>query len=183
MSLNDLLRAIGPMRSQIRATGVGDWALRRRRALNADLPLGFDPLLYLDVDTGGTRDPTVPPFRLGAYGYWDDHPLASRRWGKPAATATTAAALAARAAALWVQAPTGAIWYIAARLLARALDDGFDWIASLHRQGAQVAAWTLDADRPLQVALARRLTALGVDRIITNNAPRLARELGASAEY
>ena len=41
----------------------------------------------------------VPPLRQGAYGYWDDHPLAIRRWGEKADY------LAARAEALWAQAP------------------------------------------------------------------------------
>ena len=43
--------------------------------------------------------------------------------------------------------------------------------------GAQVTAWTLDADTPEQVALARRLAALGVDRITTNDAPALTQAL------
>jgi glycerophosphoryl diester phosphodiesterase len=169
--LGPLLRAIAPIKSQVRVSCVADWAIRRLRALDADLALGFDPLLYLDVDRGEKGDETTLPYRIGAYGYRDDHPLASRVWGPPADY------LAARAEALAVQVPTGVTWYLRASLLARALDDGFDWIAFLHARGALVAAWTLDAAQPHQVALARRLARLGVDRITTNDAPRLAEAL------
>ena len=107
---------------------------------------------------------------MGPYGYWDDHPLASRR-------GEAADYMAARAEALWAQAPPGVIWYIDAWLPDRAQEDGFDWIANLHARGAQVDAWTLDAHHPQQVALARRLAALGVDRITTNDAQALAQVL------
>jgi glycerophosphoryl diester phosphodiesterase len=175
--LNGLLRLIDPVKDKIRVTSVADWALRRLRALDDDLCLGFDPLLYLDVETGGHREKTIPPFRVGAYGYRDDHPLSSQLWGPPADYLT------ARAEALTTQVPGGLIWYISARLLARALDDGFDWIAYLHAAETQVDAWTLDADQPDQVALARQLVAAGVDRITTNDAPRLAKALGGGTEF
>jgi glycerophosphoryl diester phosphodiesterase len=68
-------------------------------------------------------------------------------------------------------------------LLAQALDDGFDWIADLHRRGALVDAWTLDPDRPEAVALAQRLAGLGVDRITSNNAPALAQVLDVAVVY
>ncbi len=44
-------------------------------------------------------------------------------------------------------------------------------------------AWTLDADQPEQVTLARRLVDAGIDRITTNDAPRLARALDIGAEF
>jgi hypothetical protein len=151
--------------------------VRHLRALDPDLPLGFDPLLYLDVGSEEDNERGAPPHREGAYGYLDEHPLSSRRWG------STADYLAARAEALWVQAPSGAVWYISAWLLGRALDDGFDWIADLKRRGAQIAAWTLDPDRPGHVALAQRLAGHGVDRITTNDAPALAQTLGIPVSY
>ena len=175
--LSRLAADLQPVKDRVRVTSPADWALRPLRAIDPDLALGFDPLLYLELDSGEAWDATLPPFRLGAYGYRDDHPLASRHWG-PAAHY-----LAARAEALWVQAPAGAIWYIDAWLLGQALDDGFDWIADLHARGAQVDAWTLDAHLPEQVALARRLTAQGVDRITTNDAPALAQVLDVSVAY
>src|SRR5919106_1634441 len=131
----------------------------------------------LQLDLGKNREPGIPPFRQGAYGYWDDHPLASRRWG------SAADYLAARAEALCAQVPTGMIWYIHAWLLGKGLDDGFDWIAYLHSYNAQVDAWTLDAHRPEHVALAQRLIAQGVDRITTNDAPALVQVLGVGVRY
>ena len=176
LTLARLVEALTPVRDRVRVTSVADWSLRYLHTLDPALPLGFDPLLYLDVrpDRG---TPPRPPLRQGAYGYWDDHPLATRRWG-PAADY-----LAARAEALWTQAPPGVIWYIHAGLLTRALDDGFDWIAHLHARGAQVDAWTLDADQPGHLDIARRLIAAGVDRITTNDAPALAAALGDHVAY
>ncbi len=169
--LSQLATDLEPVKSRVRVTGPADWALRRLRAIDPDLALGFDPLLYLELDSGKARGPARPPFQLGAYGYRDDHPLASRRSGEPADY------LEARAEALWVQVPGGAIWYIHGWLLGQALDDGFDWIAYLHARGAQVDAWTLDAHHPEEAALARRLAAQGIDRITSNDAPAMAQVL------
>ena len=77
--LSRLVTSLRPVKDRVRVTSPSDWALRRLRALDPDLPLGFDPLLYLQADLGNNREPGIPPFRQGAYGYWDDHPLASRR--------------------------------------------------------------------------------------------------------
>jgi glycerophosphoryl diester phosphodiesterase len=172
-ALANLVAALQPVKDRVRVTSVADWALRRLSTLDADLPLGFDPLLYLDVSPHETEEygVPVPPFRQGAYGYWDDHPLATRRWG------VTADYLAARAEALWAQSPPAGVWYIRARLLAQALADGFDWIAYLHARGAQVAAWTLNADCSSDVELAWRLATAGVDRITTDDPPALAQAL------
>jgi hypothetical protein len=191
--LNRLLQMVASVKRKVRVTSVADWALRRLRALDADLELGFDPLLYLEAEEPDEEllvdsDPSlpnkveepaepVPPFRMGAYGYWDDHPLATRRWG------TLAEYLAARAEALLAQVPPNGAWYIRASLLSRVLDDGFDWIAYLHARSALVDAWTLDVDKTGHLELARRLVSAGVDRITTNNAPRLAAALDGAVEF
>jgi glycerophosphoryl diester phosphodiesterase len=175
--LSQLVAGLQPVKERVRVTSPSDWALRRLHALDPGLALGFDPLLYLEIDYGEHSDPAVPPFRRGAYGYWDDHPLSTRRWG-PAADY-----LAARADALWIQAPPGAAWYIDAGLLAQALDDGFDWVAYLHDRGVEVDAWTLDAHRPKRAALARRLAAQEVDRITTNNAVALSQVLDVEVVF
>ena len=184
--LRDLLRAVEPVKERVRVTCGEDWVLRRLRALDPDLPLGFDPLLYLEIDADPAVSPEETPdplpFRVGAYGYRDDHPLALRVWGTPADY------LAARAETLAVLPPPGGVWYIHGSLLARVLDDGadevhpFDWIAYLHAQSAQVDVWTLDAGRPGHVELAHRLIAAGVDRITTNDAPRLSRALNEAGQ-
>jgi len=173
--LHALISVIEPVIGLVRVTSMADWALRRLRALAPDLALGFDPLLYLRPPAEEEHDASVPPLRIGAYGYADDHPLAGRVWGKPLEY------LMARAEALLVQAPPRCAWYIEAELLCRALDDGFDWIGFLHSQGSVVDGWTLDADRPTQLGAAQRLAAAGIDRITTNDAPALASALGLAA--
>jgi glycerophosphoryl diester phosphodiesterase len=175
--LSQLAADLQTVKDRVRVTSPADWALRRLHAIDPELPLGFDPLLYLEPDSDEEPDTTLPPFRRGAYGYRDDHPLATRRWGE------TADYLAARAETLWSQAPPNAIWYIYAGLLLQALDEGFDWIADLHQRGAQVDAWTLDPDRQGNVVLARQLAQQGVDRITTNDAPALAQALGIPVLY
>lgn len=173
--LSDLLRIIRPVRRRVRVTSVADWALRRLRVLDAGLALGFDPLLYLDVErppeAGDNHGPRIPPHHAGAYGYLDDHPLAADRWG------TAREYLTARAEGLAAQVSAGA-WYVRATLLARMLADGFDLIAWLHLHGIQAAAWTLNPAQPHHIALARRLSALGVDRITTDDPAGLAAAIG-----
>jgi glycerophosphoryl diester phosphodiesterase len=168
--LRSLLHHVAPVKAKVRVSCTADWAIRRLAALDDALPLGFDPLLYMDVERGDASKEAAPPLRTGAYGYLDEHPLALARWGAPGDY------LAARAEALWTQAPV-AVWYIRGALLARALDDGFDWIAWLHDQGALVVAWTLDASHAHQLDLARTLAKAGVDRITTNDADALAKAL------
>jgi glycerophosphoryl diester phosphodiesterase len=168
-----LLALIAPIRRQARVTSGADWELRELRRQDAGLALGFDPLLYFDLDDDEEDgEEERLPYRVGAYGYRDDHPLAGRRWGTPAAY------LVARAEALLAQAPAGGYWYVRGTCLERALADGFDWIAYLHGHDILVDAWTLDPSRPGDLALARGLVARGVDRITTNEAPRMAAALG-----
>ena len=170
-SLARLVDLVEPLRPRVRITSTADWVLRALGVLTPGLPLGFDPLAYLDVAKSGTSTFDKPPYRRGAHGYRDDHPMAATAWG------SAEGYLLARAETLWAQAPQGAAWYIRGAMLERALDDGYDWIAWLHARGALVDAWTLDAAHPRDVALARRLCDLGVDRITTNDAPALATRL------
>jgi glycerophosphoryl diester phosphodiesterase len=175
--LQALLEQIAPAKRIVRVSSAADWALRGLHLLDPALALGFDPLLYLDVETGQERPQAAPPLRIGSYGYWDDHPLAVRQWG------SSAEYLKARAEALLAQAPPGGVWYIRALLLARALEDGFDWTGYLQARGVQVAAWTLDIGKPGHLALSHRLIEAGVDRITTNNPPALAAALGHTVLY
>jgi len=75
--LIDLIAPLG--KRAIISTGA-DWQLRRLRALAPDLELGFDIGNNLDWRAPGELfDPRYPPWKCGAYGYWDDHPLAALR--------------------------------------------------------------------------------------------------------
>jgi glycerophosphoryl diester phosphodiesterase len=176
VALASLGRMVGPLGRRVRVSSTSDRDLRRLHELAPDLALGFDPLRHLDVDPGPGKAASRYLRRIGAYGYLDDHALAADRWG------TASEYLVARADALWAQAPVS-MWYIRATLLARMLADGFDWIADLHRRGAQVTAWTLNPDRPHHLGLAAELIGHGVDRIITDDAPRLAEALGEAVVF
>jgi len=169
-ALASLGRLVRPLERRVRVSSTSDRELRRLHGVAPDLALGFDPIRHLDVDPGPGRRTSRYLSRTGDYGYLDDHPLAADRWG------TACEYLAARAEVLWGQAPV-AMWYIRATLLARMLGDGFDWIADLHRRGAQVTAWTLNPDQPHQLGLAAELIERGVDRIVTDDAERLAEVL------
>ncbi len=175
-AMANLARVLEPLGSRARVTSGADWSLWSLHRTAPDLPLGFDPLHYLDVANEGSSA-KEPPLRTGAYGFRDDHPLALRRWG------STAEYLALRLEALLRQAPPGAVWYVRAGLLEACLEAGCDWIGRLHAAGSPVAAWTLDADRPGHAALAQRLLEAGVDRITTNDPPALAKAVALSVRY
>lgn len=172
-ALASLARLIAPLGPRVRVSSTDDRALRR---LGAHVPasrLGFDPLRHLDIEPGPSKSTSRYLCHAGAYGYLDDHPLAADRWGVPAEY------LAARSDALWSLMPAR-VWYVRAILLGRMLEDGFDWIADLHRRGAQVVAWTLNPEQPHQLALAQELIERGVDRITTDDPERLAVALGVT---
>jgi glycerophosphoryl diester phosphodiesterase len=172
-ALVSLGRIAGPLGRRVRVSSTSDRDLRRLHELAPDLGLGFDPLRHLDVDPGPGKMASHYLRRTGVYGYLDDHGLAADHWG------AASEYLVARADVLWAQAPVS-MWYIRATLLARMLGDGFDWIADLHRRGAQVTAWTLNPDRPHHLGLAAELIEHSVDRIITDDAERLAHALGGA---
>lgn len=166
-ALAALARQVAPLGTRVRVSSTDDRAIRRLAMFAPGLPLGYDPVRYLDMDPGASRPRSRYLARAGVYGYLDDHPLAADRWGTPAQY------LAMRADALWALAPVP-MWYVRATLLARMLADGFDWIAWLHARGAQVTAWTLNPVQPHHIMLAAQLVERGVDRIITDDPEGLA---------
>lgn len=176
MAMANLARTLEALGKRARVSSGTDWALWFLHRAAPGLPLGFDPLHYLDLPSD-TPSPQEPPLRTGAFGLRDDHPLAIKRWG------SLAEYLALRLEVLLRQAPPGALWYVRAGLLEKCLEAGCDWIAALHKAGSQVAAWTLDAAKPGHTALARRLLEAGVDRITTNDPPALAQALGRPVRY
>ncbi len=166
--LKDFVEILSPVIDRIQVTSVADWAVRSLRRFAPELELGFDPLLYLDLVDDEPRPEGIPPFRVGAYGLRDDHPLAAYQWGPPGEY------FAARAGALLVQAPEGCEWYIRAEVLQMALDAGFDWIEFLHQNGARVDGWTIDVSQPEQVRIARSLVEHGIDELTTDTPAKLA---------
>jgi len=166
--LRSFLACIDPVKERILVTSVADWALRALSRSAPDVSLGFDPLLYLDWVEDAPRPKQIPPFRVGAYGLLDDHPLSAYRWG------SLRDYFAARAAALLVQAPEGCDWFIRAEVLKMALEAGFDWIDFLHQCGSAVDAWTIDVDQRGHIDLARDLVGHGIDALTTDTPARLA---------
>jgi glycerophosphoryl diester phosphodiesterase len=168
-SMSDLLQIIQPVQEMVMVSSVADWAVRLLKRLSPSLKLGFDPLLYLDLVEDEPREEGVPPCRVGAFGYLDEHPLAAQKCG------SVKDYFEARAEALIQQVPAGITWFINAQLLDEASIAGFNWVEFLQENGNTVNAWTLDMDR---VQLAKKMVALGVDFITTNQLTEMEKVLG-----
>jgi glycerophosphoryl diester phosphodiesterase len=173
--LRRLVRLIEPLGDRVIVSSSADWQLRRLYRLAYWLELGFDIHFYIDWRLPNEPlDPRVPPYRQGAYGYWDDHPLSLQRFWP------TAEYLAERCEMLTTLIPSVTTFYVEHRLLAQSLDDGFNWAAALHEAGIKLDAWTIDAHNPIAVANATRLLGAGVDQITTNTPTELAAALQAA---
>jgi len=71
-------------------------------------------------------------------------------------------------------APNASIYYLEAKLVTAALERGVNLVEEVSREGAEVDAWTIDADRPELEALLRRLIGAGAHQITSNDPERLA---------
>jgi glycerophosphoryl diester phosphodiesterase len=167
--LRRLVRLIEPLGERAIVSTGADWHLRRLRKLAPWLDLGFDVHFYIDWRSAEEAiDPRIPPFHLGAYGYWDDHILARQRYWP------TAGYLAERCNNLVDTVPSISTFYIDHKLIAPSLDNGFNWAEALHARGVKLDAWTLDIGNPQAEINARRLHAAGVDQFTTNTPAALA---------
>ncbi len=175
--LQNFINLIKPVLDRVQVTTVADWVVRGLSQAIPELSLGFDPLLYLDLVEDDPRPEGVPPFRTGAYGLLDDHPLAASRWG------TLSEYFTARAEGLWTQAQPAREWFIRAEVLEMAQKAGFDWIGFLHAHGCMVDAWTIDVTQPTLVKSAQYLVEQGVDDLTTDTPERLAELLAVQAVY
>lgn len=155
--LQRLAQLIAPLGKQVIVSSVADWQLRRLHKLAPDIRLGFDPQLYLDWR--GKEDELFPR-SLGAYGYWDDAPLAmARLWPTPQY-------LADRCAALVQMVPSAEIHYFRYGLVLQSLNEGFNWASALAEHGVALDVWTVDI--PKATAAAQTLIAANVPYITTN---------------
>jgi glycerophosphoryl diester phosphodiesterase len=167
--LRRLVRLVEPLGSCAIVSSGADWQLRRMRRLAPWLELGLDVHYYIDLrGADETIDPRIPPYRLGAYGYWDDHPLATARFY------SMAEYLWDRCATLAGLVPGATTFYINHHLITRSLDDGFNWAEAAHEHGIRLDAWTMDAHNPAAAVNAPRLLAAGVDQFTTNTPTALA---------
>jgi glycerophosphoryl diester phosphodiesterase len=169
--LHRLIELIQPLGERVLVSSGADWQLRKIRKLAPWLMLGFDVMYYIDWEPlGKTRDPRAFPKQRGAYGYYDDHMLATRRlWN-------TAEYLRDRCESLIGLVPDTSAFYIEHTLLAQSLRDGFNWAETLHAHHIKLDAWTMDVTNPRAVENVPLLRDAGVD-LFTTNTPRAIAEL------
>jgi glycerophosphoryl diester phosphodiesterase len=172
--LRRLLKIIAPLGQRVIVSSIADWQLRKLRRLAPELPLGLDIQFYLDWHLPEEMpDPRAFPHHLGAYGYWDDHPLAMERvW-------SIADYLCDRCGMLLGAVPGASVFYVRHHLLAQSLKDGFNWAEMLHQSNVKLDAWTLDVGDPVGESNLPMLVAAGVDFITTNTPLALAAQLSA----
>ena len=91
----------------------------------------------------------------------------------PRSCALDATAFHALAARTLATAPGASIYYLEARLVLAALDCGVDLVAAVTGTGAQVDAWTINANRPNLRQDLRRLLDAGCHQITTNDPEEL----------
>ena len=159
--LQRLLTIIEPLQKRVLVSTGADWQLRKLRRFAPWLDLGFDIGFYLDFRAPSTH-PLIFPHQQGAYGYLDDHPIATTKFW------STADYLADRCGAFIGLVPNISVFYISYKLLIQSLDDGFNWADALHAAGIKLDAWTLDVGNPLAESSIPRLVESGVDLLTTN---------------
>lgn len=173
--VDGLVQLIDPLGSRVIVSSGADWHLRRLRKIAPRLRLGFDPMWLIDWEPDAApRDPSSFPRRRGAYGYFDDHLLATERRTTPARY------LQQRCEGMLGLVPGVDTLYLDHELLAQSLNDGFNWAEALHAAGIRLDAWTLDVTNPRARAHAVRLVEAGVDAF-TSNTPLGMRALLAQA--
>ncbi len=167
-----LIRLIRPLGDRVIVSTGADWQLRTLRRLAPWLDLGFDIGNHLDWrEVGEISDPRLPPWRVGAYGYWDDHPLAVMR------TFSVHDYLLDRCELFMNAVPGLSTFYISHRMLVKSLTDGFNWADVLHVRGIKLDAWTVDVTNPVALENATTLFKAGVDLFTTNTPLGLATHL------
>jgi glycerophosphoryl diester phosphodiesterase len=169
--LHRLVKLIEPLGQRVLVSSGADWQLRKLRRIAPWLMLGFDIMFYIDWGPEGkARDPRALPKQRGAYGYYDDHPIAQQRiW-------STAEYLRDRCESLMGLVPDVSVLYLDYPLIAQSLMDGFNWAEACHERGIKLDAWTLDATNAEAVAILPRLLSAGVD-LFTTNTPKALRHM------
>jgi glycerophosphoryl diester phosphodiesterase len=169
-----LIKLIEPLGDRVIVSSGADWQLRRLRKIAAWLNLGLDVELYLAwLPNGEVRDPHDSPKILGAYGYYDDHILATEKsW-------PTAQYLRDRCENFMGLVPDVSVFYLEHSLIVQSLRDGFNWAETLHQGGIKLDAWTMDVTNPVAVRNLPVLLEAGVD-LFTSNTPRALASLLAA---
>jgi glycerophosphoryl diester phosphodiesterase len=167
------VKLIEPLEQRVIVSTGADWQLRLMRRLAPKLRLGFDVHHYIDSHGSNSEVGSVSyPRSVGAYGYWDDHPLAGERF------TTTEDYLRARVENLVALVPGVEIFYLHYGLILTAYRDGFNWADELANYGVQLDAWTVDLKGPESEEWPRRLADAHVS-LITTNTPLAMRQFFA----
>lgn len=174
--VEELARTVAPVRDRVIFGSCADWNLRRLLHVDPTLPVGFNPMAYLDWSPDGP-DEENEGLAPGAYGYFDRHPLARRRYG-PAADY-----LRDRLGGILRLVPGARELHVRLACFERMLDDGFaDVVSFCHARGLLVDVWTLDAGPPGWRERLARAVAAGVD-VVTTNTPRALAAAGAAVPH
>jgi len=166
-----LVDILEPLGDRVIVSTGADWQLRRLRMLAPWLDLGFDIGNRLDYRPfGQLYDPRFPPWKGGAYGYWDDDPIAAiPMWTIPDYLRDRCEVFARGVERL-------STFYISHKLLVHSLEQGFNWAEALHGYGIKLDAWTMDSTNSEAVKNAKILFEAGVDQF-TSNTPHELRTI------
>ena len=172
--LQRLIQIIEPLGPRVIVSSGADWQLRQLREIAPWLDLGLDIHFYLgwradSEDYNGEGYPRTQ----GEYGYWDDHPIASRKIWR------TANYLKNRCGFLMGLVPNVSTFYISHHFLAQSLADGFNWAEELHRHNIKLDAWTMDVTDAAALVHLPLLLQAGVDYITTNTPLALQQHLNS----
>ena len=170
--LHRLANLIAPLGDRVLVSTGADWQLRKLRHIAPSLLLGFDVMHYIDWEPlDKVRDPRAIPKQRGAYGYYDDHILATQKlWSIPEY-------LRDRCESLMGLVSDVSVFYLEHTLIAQSLKDGFSWAEVVHEHGIKLDAWTMDVTNPHAMENLKPLYEAGVDLFTTNTPLALARLL------
>ena len=169
--LERLVRLIAPLERRVIVSSGADWHLRTLRRIAPELRLGFDPMWLIDwAPEGAFRDPRTFPRQRGAYGYFDDHLLASERRTTPERY------LRQRCESLCGLVPGVEAFYMDHEMVVQSLEDGFNWADALRAEGIKLDVWTVDVTNPRARSHASRLRGMGV-ALWTSNTPEALQHL------
>jgi glycerophosphoryl diester phosphodiesterase len=171
-----LAELVQPIKSRVILNGT-DWNLRRLLAVDATLPVSVDVWLYLDAVAESFAEFGGIDLRRGAYGYFDNHVLASER------TSSVRDYLVDRLGGLLGLVPGALEVHVRLELFEKMLADGIrDAVDLFHRQGLRVDVWTLNADMPEWASRLATVVDAGID-IITTDTPGALLDQAAAIEH
>jgi glycerophosphoryl diester phosphodiesterase len=163
-----LLQALAPLDGRVLVGSQAHWGLRELSGVRVAL----DPSMHLRAGPAvGVRPDGPAPAVLGVYGFWDDSPSASaREW-------SAADYLESRITDLLGLLPNVTEWMVDIPTILRMGELGLSLGDRLHREGVELAAWTVRARTAERACTLQRLFEFGVDTVITDVPMLVANDL------